>query len=420
MSETSVMRRPFSDKGVLVWGHVAPREPKAILAACEEQLLQHLGAVCLWPEEERNRSWRNGDTSFYVLDFHPEPEICVYVQFLSEAGTGGTLVEVSSGAWNPPTDRFVDAGKRELLREHGFEMGGEADNFRKKIGIANAEDVRAAAREAMAIFTDVMGYDGRQKLRYELTLEARVVVPRVLQHISPDALARSLNEWGFMAELKRLDGQPPRVESRIDRGQLEVLFGDETGEGSDEYQALTLRASGRAEDNKARERADRLNRGLAEVESTVDDDGNNIVVQPVPMHGGVTTEQLRAQFHLLRRVISEIARHVEPRGRPLTEEESKEFARRRLEAALGGDVCDTLSIRDEEYAIIHGRPFDFSRRDTEMYDMFEACSRVGAPVEQVVPTHRGRYRRFLGRPHSDLQTKPEVVRRAFRHEPRVM
>jgi len=396
------MRRPFSDKGVLVWAHVHPRDAETIVSVCEEQLLQHLGAVCLWPEEERNRSWRNGDTSFYVLDFHPEPGICVYVQLLSEAGQGWALCEVSSGAWYPETARFVHAGRQVLLRDRGFEIGGDAGNFRKFIGIANAEDVRAVARDVMAIFTDVMGYDGTQKLRYELTLQSRVVVPRVLQHISPEALAGSLNEWGFMAELKREDGRPPRVESRIDRGQLEVLFGDETGEGSDEYQALTLRASGRAEDNKARERADRLNRGLAEVESTVDDDGNIIVVQPVPMHGGVTTEQLRAQFHLLRRVISEIARHVEPRGRPLTEEESKEFARRRLEAALGGDVCDTLSIRDEEYAIIHGRPFDFSRRDTEMYDMFEACSRVGVPVEQVVPTHRGRYRRFLGRPHSNL------------------
>lgn len=401
MSETSVMRRPFSDKGVLVWGHVAPREAEAIRSVCEEQLLQHLGAVCLWPEEERDRSWRDGDTSFYVLEFHPEPEIGVYVQFLSEAGMGGALVEVSSGAWDPATAGFVDAGKRKLLREHGFEIGGEARNFRKVIGIANAEDVRAAAHEAMAIFTDVMGYDGRQKLRYQVTLKAQVVVPRVLQHISPDALARSLNAWGFMAELKREDGQPPRVESRIDRGRLEVLFGDETREGSGDYQALTLRASGRAEDNEARERADQLNRALADIEATVDDAGNIAVEQQVPMRGGVTTDELRAQFHLLRRMISEIARHVEPRGRPLTEEESKEFARRRLEAALAGDTCETLDVKYEEYQITHGRPLDFWRSHDGTDDMFEAFSRVGAPVEKLLPKFRGRYRRWLGRPHAD-------------------
>ena len=402
MSGTSVMPRPFSDKGVLVWAHVHPRDAGTIVSVCEEQLLQHLGAVCLWPEEERNRSWRDGDTSFYVLDFHPEPGICVYVQLLSEAGQGWALCEVSAGAWDPETGRFVDAGRQVLLRDRGFEIGGDAGNFRKFIGTANAEDVRAVARDVMAVFTDVMGYDGTQKLRYELTLQSRVVVPRVLQHIGPDALAGSLNEWGFVAELKREDGRPPRVESRIDCGQLEVHFGDETREGSDDYQALALRASGRAEDNKARERADRLNRGLAEVESTVDDDGNIVVEKQVPLHGGVTTEQLRAQFHLLRRVISEIARHVEPRGRPLTEEESKEFARRRLEAALGGDMCETLDVNYEEYQITHGRPLDFWRSRDGTDDMFEACSRVGAPVEQVVPTHRGRYRRWLGRHHCDL------------------
>lgn len=402
MSGTSVMRRPFSDKGVLVWGHVAPRDAKAIFSVCEEQLLQHLGAVCLWPEEERNRSWRDGDTSFYVLEFYPEPEIGVYVQLLSEAGKGWALCEVSSGAWDPETAKFVDAGKQELLRDRGFEIGGDARNFRKFIGIANAEDVRAAAQEAMAIFTDVMGYDGRQKLRYELTLKAQVVVPGLLQHISPDALARSLNEWGFMAELKREDGRPPRVESRIDRGQLEILFGDETREGSDDYQALTLRASRRAEDNRARERAEPLNRALADIESTVDDDGNIVVEQQVPMHGGVTSDQLRAQFHLLRRMISEIARHVEPRGRPLTAEESKEFARRRLEAALAGDTCETLDVKYEEYQITHGRPLDFWRSHDGTDDMFEACSRVGAPVEKVLPRFRVRYKRWLDRPRSLL------------------
>lgn len=402
MSETSAMRRPFSDSGVLVWAHVAPREAGAILAVCEEQLLQHVGAVCLWPEEERNRSWRDGDTSFYILDFYPEPETCVYVQFLSEAGKSWALFEVSSGARNPATGKFVDAEKRERLREHGFEMGGEADNLRKVIGIANAEDVRAAAREAMAILTTVMGYDGTQKLRYELALEAQVVVPRVLQQISPDALARSLNEWRFMAEVKREGGQPPRVESRIDHGQLEVLFGDETGEGADDYRALTLRASRRAEDGKARERADHLNRALADIRSMVDDDGDIAVEQRISMHGGVTADQLRAKFHLLRRIVNEIARHVEPRGRPLTEEEREDFASRRLDAALAGDIDETLGVKYEEYEIIHGRPLDFWRSHDGTDDMFEACWRVGAPVENVVPKFRVRYKRWLDRPRSLL------------------
>lgn len=166
MNQASVQRRPFPARGVLIQPVGNPHDAGAIFPACEEQLLQHLAAVCLWPEAGRNGGWRDGDASFYVLEFSPAPGIQVYAQVMSEAGKGAVLLEVSSGARDPAVGKFVDAGKRRLLREHGFEAGGEIGDFCKSTEVANLQDVHAVARELMAILTTVMGYDGTQELRY--------------------------------------------------------------------------------------------------------------------------------------------------------------------------------------------------------------------------------------------------------------
>lgn len=301
--------RPFSDKGVLVKPLETPRDAKAILGACEQRLRKHLRAVCLWPEKERNQSWRVGDYSFYILEYSPAPETIVYVQFWSEPDEDGAIFEVSSGAWNPPADKFVDAGKQELLRDHGFELGGNADNFRKIVVIENARDLRAVAREALAILTKVLGYDGTQELRYDLHLQSQMVVRHVLSDVKPDTLVKLLHEWGFAAELKREDDKPLRVEGRTDHGPFAVLFADETTEGSNDYQALVIRAFRRVEGDEGLGLANRLNQSLIGVKAAVDDDGDLMLEQHVLVHGGVTADHLRTQFELWRRMIGEIAQH---------------------------------------------------------------------------------------------------------------
>lgn len=255
----------------------------------------------------------------------------------------------------------------------------------------------------MEIFTKVMGYDGTQELRYELALETQGVISHVLPHMSPGTLAKLLDEWGFRAELKREDGKPPRVESRTDRGQLEVLFGDETREGSNDYQVLTLRAFRRVEADGAVELADRLNQSLSGIRATIHDDRNLVLEQQILMHGGATADHLQTQFELLPRMIGKIAKHARLPGRPLTEAEREEFARRRLEAALAGDASETLGVKYQEYEIIHGRPIDLSG-DDEMDEVFESSRLMGVPAEEFLPKFRGRYRKWI-RLHPDV--KPE-------------
>ena len=185
--------RPFSDKGVLVKAQKTPRDAKAIFAACEKALLTQLKAVCLWPAKERNESWRVGDYSYYILEFEPRPKTLLYVQFWSEPeDDDGVLFEVCSGALNKSAAQFVDAERQELLRDHGFELSGDAGNFRKAIKIENSRDVRAAAREATALLCKVLGYDGRQELRFHLCLASNSRLRHVFEDIEPGDLVALL------------------------------------------------------------------------------------------------------------------------------------------------------------------------------------------------------------------------------------
>lgn len=299
--------RPFSDKGVLVKAQKTPRDAKAIFAACERTLVSHLKAVCLWPAKERNRSWRAGDHSFYILDFMPAPETMVYVQFWSEPDEDGAIFEVSSGAWNPPADKYVDPEKQELLRDHGFEIGGNADNFRKIFTIEGAKDLRAMAREAVAILTKVLGYDGTLELRYQLQLETAYAMRHVLTEVSPYTLQKLMREWGFPAELKVEKGRAAWIESRTDHGQFGVVFGGEAKEGSGRYHAVKLRTFRQVEPEDVLAVANLLNRGLPSHKVTVDDDGDLVIETEMRLYEGVTAEHLKSRFELWREMMRRIA-----------------------------------------------------------------------------------------------------------------
>ncbi len=313
--------RPFEDKGVLLKPLKTPRSAAGIFAACEKQLVSHLKAVCLWPQKDRNQSWRVGDYSYYILEFAPKPGTIVYVQFWSQPDDDdGVLFEVSSGAMNPPADKFVDTEKQELLRDHGFEIAGNAGNFRKAIKIENAREVRAAAREAIALLTKVLGYDGTLELRYDLSLQTQMTVRHVFSKVSPDTLEKLLREWGFPAELKpREEGKPPQIDCRAEAGPFGVLLLDEEREGSDSYQALALRTfhslpPGDDDDDVAVRLglANQVNRKFTALQASVDNDGDLLLETTVLLHGGVTAEHLRARFEVWRGMVRAVGEGMKP------------------------------------------------------------------------------------------------------------
>jgi hypothetical protein len=298
--------RPFEDKGLLVQPWKSAQLAKALVAACEPPMLTHLKAVCLWPEKQRNRSWRVGDYSFYVLSFEPAPGRQSYVQFWSAPDESGVVFEVSSGALDRQRVKTLDAAKQELIRDHGFEVAGSAGNFRKTVSVADAKDLRGLAREALAILTQVLDWNGTQALEYELSLQSGSKIRHVLEAVSPETLTKLLREWGFPAELKLVEGKPPLIESRTDHGRFGVLFGDQSEEDAREYQALRVRTFRGAKDPEAAEQAARLvNERFAGLKASVDEDGDLMIETLVLLHEGVTAEHLRARFEMWRYWVGE-------------------------------------------------------------------------------------------------------------------
>lgn len=109
--------RPFEEEGVLVASGKTPRDAKAVFAACERTLVRsQLGRVQ-----------------------HPGRPVCRH---------------------DPPGPR---AGSR-------LRAGRRAKNFRKAVSAGNSRDIRAIAREAVAVLGKILGYDGRQELRFTLHL----------------------------------------------------------------------------------------------------------------------------------------------------------------------------------------------------------------------------------------------------------
>ena len=304
--------RPFEEDGVLIRAQATPRDTKALFAACERTLLSHLRVVCAWPEKERNQRWRIGDYSFYIVEFSPAPKTDVYLQFWSEPDTDGVIFEVCSGALDPAAGRFMNPLRQEVLRDHGFEVGGNAENFGKSVTVDTPREARAVARETIAVLCQALGYDGRQDLRYRLYLGSTTTMKHVFESIEPDELVSLLREWGFVAQVKaREPVQPPLVECRTEAGLSGVLMLDETKRGSESFQVLGLRTyhalpSGEDEAESAALRhaiANHVNTSFSGVQASVDGDGDLVLETIVSLHGGVTAEHLKSRFENWRGVV---------------------------------------------------------------------------------------------------------------------
>jgi len=310
LSQDGAPWRPFDDSGTLVKPLRTPRNQTAIFAACERQLLAHLKAACLWPERQRGKSWRIGDYSFYILEFSPAHGTEVYAQFWAEPEEAVTFA-VSSGAWNPPADKYVDAEKQELLRDHGFEIGGQADNFEKVVAVATAKDVRAIAREAIAILCKVLGYDGRVPLTFRLHLGTRLEPGLVFESLCASDLVKLMRRWGFVAEIDERHGKPDLVSSAVGEQPFLVAFVGEHPEGPNQYGMIGLRAFFRFETGVPEGFANAINQNFVGVKASVDEEGDLIVQTPILLHGGVTEANLEMSFGIWKQTIEEIVKGLE-------------------------------------------------------------------------------------------------------------
>ena len=303
--------RPFDDGGTLVKPQRTPRTQSALFAECERLLVSHLKAVCLWSERQRDKTWRIGDFSFYILEFSPAPGTEVYAQFWSEPLEDGVILEVSSGAWSAPVDQYVDADKRELLRDHGLELSGNKSNFGKTVLLTSAKEARAVARETVAILCKVLGYDGRVPLTFRLHLGTRLEPGLAFDTICASDLAKLMRQWGFTADIDEHDGKPNLIRSAVGEQPFLVAFVGERPEGSNQYGMIGLRAFLRFAGGVPDGLVNAINQNFVLAKASVDEDGDLIVQTPILLHGGVTEANLAMSFQIWQQTIEEIVRGLE-------------------------------------------------------------------------------------------------------------
>lgn len=157
--------RPFEDDGTVMAASEASLSPMQVWSQCEDLVAAHLAAVCAWPAEGRGKQWLPGDYSFYILEFEPQPDVKLFVQFWSEPGDR-LLMEVCSPDASPDADEYFTDAVREALAERGFAPGGETGNFRKTLDAPDPSATTGLAREALSVLTECFGYNGRQPLNY--------------------------------------------------------------------------------------------------------------------------------------------------------------------------------------------------------------------------------------------------------------
>jgi hypothetical protein len=184
--------------GLLVEGRSGPISRTEIAREALDKLVHHLTLACSWPGDWAQRLDVIGAYRFYVMEFAPRPDVSPYLQVWSEAGDP-LLFEVSSGHGYAPTEAYLSAELRESLLDRGFEVGGPAQNYRKRVVVRDEAAIRALAREMLAITVDVFGYDGTSALTFRLHQDSRMDPGRVFRAIQPDDFRRLLERWGIAA-----------------------------------------------------------------------------------------------------------------------------------------------------------------------------------------------------------------------------
>ncbi len=283
LTQVGAPRRPCEDSGTLVKPLRTPRKAGAIFAACERQLLAHLNAACLWPGRQRDKAWRIGDYSCYVIGFSPARGTEVCAQFCSEPDEDGVI----------------------------FATRGKAHNFRKTVAIATAKEVRVLAREAIGILCEVLGYDGRVPLTYRLHLGTRLEPGLVFDAACASDLAKLMRRWGFAAQVEEHGSKPNLIRSAVGTQPFLVALVGEHPEGSSEYGMAWLRAFFRFEGGVPEGLASAINENAVAAKASLDGEGDLVVQTPVLLHGGVTTENLAMTFAIWKRTIEEIVKGLE-------------------------------------------------------------------------------------------------------------
>jgi hypothetical protein len=182
--------------GVLIVGQPAKHRRETTLRGIAlDPLADLVRQTTQWGEDRFDLESRVGDFRFLVLDFRRDDGLLLYVQIWSTAAQE-TILEVGADKLHELRNAFMN-GAGELLRSRGFEIGGNAGNFSKRLPVSRSKDPARIAREMLGLLTEVLGYDGRAALTYRMRQSTYLGADHVIHGITRPALQGFLRVWGL-------------------------------------------------------------------------------------------------------------------------------------------------------------------------------------------------------------------------------
>ena len=194
----------------------------ALHRALDRVIGEWLTAACAWDD------LAIGDHRFVIFSTDVRRDTHVYVQFWSEP-MELVLWEVSSGNWNPPADVWLAGERSQRIEAFGFEIGGEAGNFQREVGIGSPADAARIAHEVVDLFYSAFDYRGTTALAAMLGYEGRSEVRPTFEAFTPQDVGKLFSEYGYRveeAEIER-DGEPPMLRCRKRGVSTMVEFGEQ-------------------------------------------------------------------------------------------------------------------------------------------------------------------------------------------------
>jgi len=186
-------------------------------------LTTKLWETSCWPKSARGQ-WQVGDYRFFIIEFRPTADACLYLQFWSEPDEP-VLMEVSSRDWNPGALKYIWHGERRALEERGFVAGGQAKNFQKKVEIDSPAAAELIARETLTILFEVLGYHGGCALITKMHRGRRAEERLVYDALEVDDFMRIAAGAGFTASLVEKEARFPLIRLRCRGFHGTVILG---------------------------------------------------------------------------------------------------------------------------------------------------------------------------------------------------
>lgn len=189
-------RKESGREGVLIVGQPSKRRPEATLRAIAlDPLTDLVRQTTHWGEDRLDLEARLGDFRFLVLDFRRDDGLLIYVQIWSTPAQE-MILEVGADKLHELRNAFIESVS-EPLRSRGFEVAGNAANFRKFLPIPKSQDPVRTGREMLGLLTQVLGYNGRLALTYRIRQGTFLDAAHVIHGITRPALQAFLRVWGL-------------------------------------------------------------------------------------------------------------------------------------------------------------------------------------------------------------------------------